>query len=83
MKKKSLRQLRRLSHGRNNCISIGSNPRFRNHGVIFTIVPDIGVIEGIDASRNILIRQLASWFDEEKCSKGVTSLENYRKEMGL
>ncbi|CCB86345.1 putative uncharacterized protein [Parachlamydia acanthamoebae UV-7] len=46
-------------------------------------MPDIGVIEGIDASRNILIRQLASWFDEEKCSKGVTSLENYRKEMGL
>lgn len=49
----------------------------RNHGVIFTVVPDIGVIEGIDAFRNILIR---SWFDEEKCSKGVTSLENYCKE---
>jgi len=48
----------------------------RNHGVLFTITPDIGVIEGVDAARNILLR---CWFDEEKCSKGVSALENYRK----
>lgn len=49
----------------------------RNHGVLFTITPDIGVIEGIDAARNILLR---CWFDEEKCSKGITALESYRKD---
>lgn len=49
----------------------------RNHGVIFTIVPDIGINEGIDATRNILSR---CWFDEEKCAKGLSSLDNYKKE---
>lgn len=48
----------------------------RNHGIIFTIAPDIGINEGIDAVRNILPR---CWFDEEKCSKGITSLDNYKK----
>lgn len=33
----------------------------RNHGVPFTIAPDISLIEGIDAVRNILNRY---WFDE-------------------
>ncbi len=49
----------------------------RNHGVNFTVVPDIGVNEGIDAVRNLLNR---CWFDEEKCSKGIHSLENYKRE---
>jgi hypothetical protein len=49
----------------------------RNHGVYFTIVPNIGVNEGIDAVRNLLNR---CWFDEEKCTKGIRSLENYKKE---
>ena len=44
---------------------------------LFTITPDIGVIEGIDAGRNILLR---CWFDEEKCSKGITALKSYRKD---
>lgn len=48
----------------------------RNHGLTFTIVPDIGINEGIDAVRNILNR---CWFDEAKCAKGVTALESYKK----
>lgn len=49
----------------------------RNHGIIFTIVPDIGVNEGIDAARNVLAR---CWFDEERGSNGISSLDNYKKE---
>ena len=49
----------------------------RNHGVNFTIVPDIGVNEGIDAVRNLLNR---CWFSQEACEKGIHALENYRKE---
>jgi hypothetical protein len=49
----------------------------RNHGIHFTVVPDIGINEGIDAARNILNR---CWFDEAKCSRGITALESYKKE---
>ncbi len=49
----------------------------RNLGVTFTVVADIGINEGIDATRNLLPR---CWFDEQKCSKGVTALDAYRKE---
>jgi hypothetical protein len=49
----------------------------RNHGFTFTIVPNIGINEGIDAARNMLPR---CWFDEEKCMKGISSLDNYKKE---
>ena len=49
----------------------------RNHGITFTIAPDVGINEGIDAARNILPR---CWFDEEKCAKGISSLDNYKKE---
>lgn len=49
----------------------------RNHGVHFTVVPDIGVNEGIDAGRNLLNR---CWFDEGKCTQGIHALESYRKE---
>lgn len=49
----------------------------RNHGIHFTVVPDIGINEGIDAARNILNR---CWFDEAKCAKGITSLESYKKQ---
>ncbi len=49
----------------------------RNHGIHFTVVPDIGINEGIDAARNILNR---CWFDEAKCAKGITALESYKKE---
>lgn len=49
----------------------------KNHGVNFTQVPKVLVVDGIDAVRNILHR---CYFDEEKCSKGVKMLDSYRKE---
>jgi len=49
----------------------------RNHGVAFTIAPDIALIDGTDATRNLLNR---CWFDEVKCASGVKALENYKKE---
>jgi hypothetical protein len=49
----------------------------RNHSIAFTIAPDIGLIEGIDAVRNVLNRCL---FDESKCALGIKALENYKKE---
>ncbi len=49
----------------------------RNHGIPFTVAPDIGLIEGIDAVRNVFNR---CWFDEAKCALGIRALENYKKE---
>jgi len=49
----------------------------RNHGIELTLTPKLEISEGIDAVRNILDR---CWFDEEKCSQGIKSLENYKKE---
>ena len=45
----------------------------------FNIIPaqKVEIIPGIDAVRNILNR---CWFDEEKCSKGIKALENYKKD---
>lgn len=49
----------------------------KNHGIHFTVVQDIGINEGIDAVRNLLNR---CWFDEVKCTKGITALESYKKQ---
>ncbi len=49
----------------------------RNLGVEFTVLPKLGLQEGIDSVRNLLNR---CWFDEVKCEKGIRALENYRKE---
>jgi hypothetical protein len=49
----------------------------RNLGVEFTVLPKLGLQEGIDAVRNLLNR---CWFDEVKCEKGIKALENYRKD---
>jgi hypothetical protein len=49
----------------------------RNLGINFTIAPDVALIDGIDATRNILNR---CWFDEIKCAAGIKALENYKKE---
>ena len=48
-----------------------------NLGITFTVLPRLGIQEGIDAVRNLLGR---CWFDESKCEKGIRALENYRKE---
>jgi hypothetical protein len=49
----------------------------RNHGIAFTIAPDLALIDGIDAARNLLNR---CWFDEAKCVSGIKTLESYKKE---
>ncbi len=49
----------------------------RNLGLEFTVLPRLGLNEGIDATRGILSR---CWWDEVKCEKGIRALENYRKE---
>lgn len=46
-------------------------------GVIFTIVPKIGVMDGIEAVRTILPR---CWFDEQKAAGLLKALQNYRQE---
>lgn len=49
----------------------------RNHGIAFTVAPDLALIDGIDAARNLLNR---CWFDEVKCASGIKALESYKKE---
>lgn len=46
----------------------------QNHNVSFTLVSGFGLNEGIDAVLNMLHR---CWFDEEKCAKGISSLDSY------
>jgi hypothetical protein len=49
----------------------------RKLGINFIPAQRTGVIEGIDAARNLLPR---CWFDQTKCEKGIKALENYKKE---
>lgn len=49
----------------------------RTLGVTFTVVSDLSIDDGIDASRRILSR---CWFDEEKTKQGFNALLNYHKE---
>ncbi len=49
----------------------------RSHGIEFTVLPRLGLQDGIDAVRSMLNR---CWFDEVKCEKGIRALDNYRKE---
>lgn len=46
-------------------------------GVDLTVLPKLGIQEGIDACKSALSR---CWFDEKNCEKGIKALENYRKE---
>jgi phage terminase large subunit len=39
------------------------------------IVPSIGLINGLNASRNLFAR---AWFDEQKCADGLNCLRRYR-----
>jgi hypothetical protein len=48
----------------------------RKNGFTFTLVSDIPVDEGIDATRYLFPR---FWFDESKCGKGVAHLDNYKR----
>lgn len=47
------------------------------YSVNFTVVPNIGIMDGIEQVREIL--QYCE-FDETKCEQGIACLENYRKE---
>lgn len=48
-----------------------------NLGVSFTQAPNLSILEGIDAVRNLFHR---CYFDEEKADKGIKVLDAYRKE---
>ena len=47
------------------------------YSVRFQVVPNIGIMDGIELVREILPR---CEFDETKCEEGISHLENYRKE---
>ena len=47
------------------------------YSVRFQVVPNIGIMDGIELAREILPR---CEFDETKCAEGISHLENYRKE---
>ena len=47
------------------------------YSVRFQVVPNIGIMDGIELAREILPR---CEFDETKCEEGISHLENYRKE---
>ena len=46
-------------------------------GIRFEICPKLQVMDGIDATRQVL---MISYFDEEKCSVGFDHLQQYTKE---
>src|SRR3990172_3779834 len=48
----------------------------RKLGLRFRIVPKLGIDDGVAAVRAMLPR---CWFDEERCSKGISSLRGWRK----
>ena len=49
----------------------------RKKGISPILVPNKGIMDGIEAARNI-IPQI--WFDAERCKDGIKALKNYRKE---
>ena len=50
---------------------------FKSLGINAQLVPNMHLIEGIEVVRKILPR---CWFDEEKCKRGIESLECYHRE---
>ena len=46
-------------------------------GINFFTVPNIPVLDGIDAVRTIFRR---CWFDQNKCERGLNALRNYHKD---
>ena len=64
-----------MAYLRHNCVEISTRRTRSLH--YKSNAPDIGLFEGIDALRNVLNR---CWFEEAKCAKGITALENYKKQ---
>lgn len=46
-------------------------------GITFTLVPNVGVEEGIHAARMTFPK---CWFDAERCAKGLEALQHYRRD---
>jgi hypothetical protein len=49
----------------------------KNLGYVFQVCPQIAHGDQVEAARNFLGQ---CWFDEAQCEKGLTRLENYRKQ---
>lgn len=49
---------------------------FRNLGISALLVPEIGLMDGIEVVRGVLSR---CWFDEKRCDHGIKALEMYHK----
>jgi len=49
----------------------------RKLGINFKVAPKLGVMEGINAGRSIFSQ---CWFDDDKCSRGLQALRNYKKD---
>lgn len=49
----------------------------RNLGIQFTAVKNLPIMDGIEASRQVLG---AAWFDRDKCAKGLNCLYGYKRE---
>lgn len=47
------------------------------HGIRADVVPKLSVEDGINAARNLMAM---SWFDAEKCERGIECLREYRRE---
>lgn len=45
-------------------------------GIVFQVVPNLPIEDGIEAARSILAR---CWFDKEKCERGLNALSSYHK----
>lgn len=49
----------------------------RAMGIDFTVVTNISIDDGIDATRRLL-KQV--WIDEKRCARGIECVQNYRRE---
>jgi phage terminase large subunit len=49
---------------------------FQEHGLHFNVLPKWAVVDGIEATREILPR---CWFDSNRCNEGILALTHYRK----
>ncbi len=64
-------KVRELTSGQSREVAL------RKMGLKVRLVPNKGLMDGIEAGRNIIGR---CWFDAEGCKEGIKCLKNYRKE---
>lgn len=64
-------QVRELTSGKSR------KDQARQMGIVFRVVPNIPLADGIEASRRIIPR---CWFDQERCADGVRAISYYRTE---